>query len=887
MRLLKQIFVALIFGCITLAGLALSFNNFTFNPEFSDELGFSFNSTYAQSLSPNNAALLEADYGPDQYRLAATWGHNLTLQQRIKLTIERLAQRIGYNFDSGTVNHWNEQNAFGGDYQFLLSQGHLNAFDISGYYAKANSDQLSPVTFANNTLINYRDIAGATSKGVGAGLNFGLWKNALLNTTINYDDVIYHTIYQNAPNASGLGETIAFEQLLNPEVKLKLLQSHRQIYDQYEAGLSWLLPVRPTTQLQLGFDLAHFNSHTALGNENRAGIKLSYSWDLPQNTNNTYSSLNNTQPNLTSWTTQPAVHMEQVLTTVDQKTTSISQPAFLATTAPMVLKQAADAPKIKKQIPDFSQSITNPTINIPLDKDKYFTNPLSMRRAMTLSVTGLPANLQATPANDVNLISGTADQSNVTHGPYTITVTAYNGITTGPHDPNYETSQTFTLTITGVVQPPVYNGPAQLPSGIVSSVYPPYDLQAQFTPATTQVTVDSTSLPPGLTFNNGKISGTPTTAGNFVLAVTATNNGVTIKPAISMQINPANGPHYNGNGITAGEYNKAYAYNLSQDFTPANTTITSVTGLPANLVLQANNIIAGTPQNAGIFPITVTAQANGIIIQQPMSLTITPHYNGNGMPAGMINQNYSFDLHQDFDPSTATISVAGNLPAGLQNNNGVISGTPTTTGTFPLSVTATVNGASTTPQIINLTIQTQAPHYNGPTNLPVGNAYKTYSGFNLTSNFSPAGAVVTVSNLPAGLTFDSSSGIISGTPIKAGNYKLDVSATYNNTTIKPTINIAIATTQGNLACPDSMANPAKMQSNDGVETYNFTGAASIAGQTWFKSELQGNTLSCHYYLGNLHVTTTISTQITDATVSGSQSCNSSRTSCAVITTYGG
>jgi hypothetical protein len=886
MRLLKQIFIALLFGCITLAGLAVSFNNFSFEPEFSDQLGFSFNSTYAQALSPNNAALLEADYGSDQYRLAATWGYQLTLEQRIKLTIERLAQRIGYNFDSGTVNHWSGQNAFGGDYEILLPHNHLNAFDISGYYAKADSDQLSPMIFANNTLVNYRNIAGATSQGASAGVNFSLWKNALLNTNINYDDVIYHTLYQAAPNSSGLGETVSFEQLLSPSVKIKLLQSHRQIYDQYEAGLDWLLPARPTTQLQLGVDLAHFNSHTALGDENRVGVKLNYSWDLPENTNNTYDALNANHPDLVSWTKQPAVHMEQVLTTVDQKTTVVPQPSLLAAAAPVVLKQAPNAPQIKNKIQDVSQSISNPTINIPLDKDQYFTNPLSARRSMTLSVSGLPANLQATPSNDVNLISGTADQSNVNHGPYTITVTAYNGPNTLPHDPDYKTSQTFTLTITAVTQPPVYNGPAQLPSGIASVTYSPYDLQAQFTPATTQVTVVSTSLPPGLIFSNGKISGTPTATGNFVLAVSATNNGVTINPAISIQINPANGPHYNSNGIAQGEYNKAYAYNLSQDFSPANTTITSVTGLPNNLTLQPNmNIVAGTPQQAGVFPITVTATANGVSVQQPMNLTIVPHYNGNGMPSGVVNQNYSYDLHQDFQPNTATITVTGNLPAGLQNNNGTISGIPTASGTFPLNVVASVNGASTTPQAINLVINaSQGPSYTGPTNLPAGNAQRTYIGFDLVNNFAPSGTVVTVtpSSLPPGLTFDSSSGKILGTPTKAGSFKLDVTATYGNQTIKPNINIAITTTQGQLMCP----NPGVTQSNDGVETYAFTGN-NTAGLTWYESGLQGTTFTCTYMLGSPHVTRTISTQITDASVSGSPSCKTSQGSCTATTTYGG
>ena len=716
MHLLRRIIIIVLLCSVAIASLSLSFHNFNFEPQYSDQLGFSFNSTYSQALSPSNAFLLEGDYGNNQYRLGLTFGQQLTLTQRIKLTFEHLAERIGYNFDSGTVNQWSGQNAAGGDYQILLSNSHLNAFDISGYYAKADSDQLAPVIFSNNTLINYRNIAGATSEGAGAGLNFSLWKNSLLNTTVNYDDMVYHTIYQNAPNASGLGETVSLEQLINPVIKVKLLQSHRQIYDQYEAGLNWLLPARPTTQLQLGVDLAHFDSHTALGDENRIGLKLSYSWDLPSNTNNFYAPPSSSTQDLTTWTNEPAVHMQQVLTTVDQKTVAVPQQPPLLAAAPFGLKQNL-APKIITQMGPQTFAV-NDQVNITLHKNQLFYNPLP-NNFMTLSVSGLPSNLQANPPNDVNLISGTPNQNNVNHGPYTITITAYNGPNMTPHDPSYETSQTFTLTITPS-NGPVYNGPAQLPSGSINATYPTYNLQAQFTPATTQVIVDASSLPPGLIFSNGQISGTPTATGTFPLTVSATNNGVTITPKISIDIHASvQPPIYNGPPQLAQATTTAqYSVNFAQYFLGSNVQIT-VDNLPPGLTFNsANGTISGTPAQAGTFALTVTAKNSTGTINPPVSIVVVPAptYSGAQLPAGVVNTPYqTYNLQAQFSPSTTQLTVdASSLPPGLTFSNGEISGTPTTTGTFNLHVTAKNGDVTITPAIKIIINSTAVGHLACP-----------------------------------------------------------------------------------------------------------------------------------------------------------------------------
>ena len=110
-------------------------------------------------------------------------------------------------------------------------------------------------------------------------------------------------------------------------------------------------------------------------------------------------------------------------------------------------------------------------------------------------------------------------------------------------------------------------------------------------------------------------------------------------------------------------------------------------------------------------------------------------------------------------------SVSPSLPAGLSfsTSTGIISGTPTTASAeSTYTVTATNNGGSTNFGLV-LTVNDIAPSsisYNSPNTFTVGEEIvdltPTVSGINLTYSVSP--------DLPTGLYFDASTGVISGTP---------------------------------------------------------------------------------------------------------------------------
>ena len=1017
------------------------------NINYSDELGAMYAAKWLHALGSSNAISLTGTLGPREQRYSLTWGYVLTAKQRLKLTYEYLSQKLGFDFASGSIKHWVGQNAGGIAYQWMFSSPWLKSLEIQGYYAKANSLSLPTLIFDGGQELNLRRIAGATSRGMRIGSAVSLWRNSLLKVDLDYDDVDYPMHYESGPSASGLGESVVLKQLLSQHLRLIISQSHRKIYDRYAGEFDWLIPTKKNFGIELSLLGHHVHSHTALGNENRIGIRVACYWKTKDAKNTVYILPSNAAlGNIRDWVGTPAVHMDQVLAVRDQAVTkrvfsksalplksatrmrliqvhpgervdlaigqyrlggdtdqleklglkinakshdivgvipktvqpkdyrfrlrklmplksSISHAYRIRNVAqrhvqPVIVFRVLknpNAPQIKQPIPNVSQLFSNPTVNIVLRKDEYFTNPWPAS-PMLLTITGLPSNLTVHKTGSdkepyqAYTISGTANQENVIHGSYTITVTAQNDYG--------KISQNFTLTIEPTL--PIYHGPASLPVDTETKAYD-YNLAADFVGKNLQINVQG--LPVGLTYQNGHIIGTPTQAGSYPLTVSAQNSYGTIHPSMTMSILAA--PRYHGaTYLTGGIVNQVYQVNLSQQFTPADVVVRTddlppgltydvstktISGTPTqagdytlNLTASANNVsikptikigilgyhgpvelpsgatgelyqppqgynlasqfsgsdvqvqvdsstlpaglsfnpntgyIAGTPSEeaTGQYMVSVTATAAGVSLQKSLGLKIkgAPHYVGPAvLPAGITSQNYHENLTHDFTPGDVVVSI-NNLPPGLTFDAATktISGRPTTPGDYVLTTTASVGG-----QQIHPKISMGVMGYHGPVNLPEGRVGRRFS-YNFKSQFSPSSVQLSVDpqTLPPGLTYVN--GVIQGVPSKVGDYQLGVVAEYQGSNYHPQITLPIKNRLvGHLACPDSFARPAKMSSNDGVRTYTFTGAKSIAGKRWLESSLVGKVFSCKYSFNRRAFAVTIHTTI-QAKVSGSSSCSGGR-----------
>ncbi len=254
--------------------------------------------------------------------------------------------------------------------------------------------------------------------------------------------------------------------------------------------------------------------------------------------------------------------------------------------------------------------------------------------------------------------------------------------------------------------------------------------------------------------------------------------------------------------LPAGTVGVAYSETLAVSGGTAPFTWALATGstLPAGLTLSAAGVISGTPTTAATstFTITVTDSAThttskqfSLTVSAVGALTITTA----SLPGGTVGTAYNQTLAATGGTGALTWSIStGALPAGLSLTpaTGVISGTPTTAATANFTVMVT-DSATPTPhtatKALSITV-VAAPSVLTitTTSLPGGTVGTAY---NQTLAATGGTGILTwqisVGALPAGLSLNPTTGLISGTPTTAATANFTVKVTDSAT---PTANTA-------------------------------------------------------------------------------------------------
>lgn len=208
--------------------------------------------------------------------------------------------------------------------------------------------------------------------------------------------------------------------------------------------------------------------------------------------------------------------------------------------------------------------------------------------------------------------------------------------------------------------------------------------------------------------------------------------------------------------------------------------------LPDGLILSHSGTIAGIPTETGIFHFVVRAKSKcgssrpygiRLIIDCPEIVFITET-----LPNGNLRIPYSetIEVLGEVNPTTFNV-VSGDLPYGLTLSlDGILSGTPTATGTYTFAVRAVNDCGNSGTRVFSLFIANPCttPLFI-TTSLPNQDYPNAYLEQIMTSDgVAPITFSLIAGSLPAGLTL-SPEGVIAGTPTdnSAQTYNFTVQAT--------------------------------------------------------------------------------------------------------------
>lgn len=401
---------------------------------------------------------------------------------------------------------------------------------------------------------------------------------------------------------------------------------------------------------------------------------------------------------------------------------------------------------------------------------------IGMPNRFTVGVTGSPAPTLSEKGALPRGVHFNARTGLLYGTPLAGTAGIYNLVFTANNGQGSPATQSFTLSV------------AQLPS--ITSVnhktfqvgkVGKFTLKATGFPKPTWI--ESGALPAGISLNpvTGVLSGKPAegTGGTYGITFTATN-GVGSDATQNFVLTVNEDPVF----TSASSMTFTVAV-LGQSITVAATgmpkpTLRETGKLPSGITFNPKTgVLSGAPNpgTGGVYRITFTA-SNGIPSKATQVFTLTV----NEAPAVISPANYAFVVGKvgQFTLKAAGFpksvwSETGALPAGVTFNaaKGMLIGIPAagTAGTYTVSFKASNGLNPDATQTFILTVQ-QAPVITSPNNATfvVGAA----GSFSVTTRGFPAVSLSATGALPAGLTFDSTTGMLKGTPAPgtSGIYQL-------------------------------------------------------------------------------------------------------------------
>ena len=322
--------------------------------------------------------------------------------------------------------------------------------------------------------------------------------------------------------------------------------------------------------------------------------------------------------------------------------------------------------------------------------------------------------------------------------------------------------------------PPQITSACPLPDATVGA---PYSFQFTASGGTPPYTFSALGNVPGTTFrSNGTLSGTPSTVGTFPFSVIvrdANNASASKSCSLTVVSGPLKiisscplpdatlGAEYSQT-LAASGGKPPYAWSLSPPI--------------PGLRLSSGGLLSGVPTTEGAFrtelkvvddaQTTVTKDCSITVSRAPLSITTACP-----LPDATQDVAYSHQFTASGGEPPYTWSLSPPIPGLTLRADGLLSGTPTSSGTFPFQVR--VVDAALTGKTMDCRLLVKAPsillEISTTSPLPDGTLNVAYSVQLVATGGSPPYRWSFTGQLPSGLAFGSN-GLLSGTPTRTGTY---------------------------------------------------------------------------------------------------------------------
>ena len=418
------------------------------------------------------------------------------------------------------------------------------------------------------------------------------------------------------------------------------------------------------------------------------------------------------------------------------------------------------------------------------------SDPQDFVTLYTCGCTTLPSWLNFN--KDTGVLSGIPRNSNV--GVHQVTIRAQD-------TDCYVISQEFNITVANVNDPPTFTS-TPVTTALEDSVYSYTVTAADLDPTSDTFDLSGTTIPSWLTFNasTGLLTGTPLNehvgSNSVIITATDSNNESSTQEFSISVANTNDDPVFTSTPITNATEDTEYTYTITvTDPDPTNDTITlTATTIPLWLNLNSNTrILSGTPlvTDVGTHSIVISAaDGNNGVSNHSFSITVadfndSPVFTSTPITTATEDISYSYIVTAS-DEEGDIITLSGTtIPSWLnfQASSGTLNGTPSNNdvGDHNVVITASSPGSTSVTQSFSIKVinVNDAPTITSTSIISI-NEDSLYS-YTLTASDVDAGDVLTLSatTIPSWLTFNASTGVLSGTPLNedVGEHSVTLVAT--------------------------------------------------------------------------------------------------------------